>query len=69
MHRYQVKAYDPDGAFAFGASLRCADDGAAKDGLARLPVDGRRAELYRGKRLVAARPAEAAEPQRKASRG
>jgi hypothetical protein len=53
MARYTLRVYEPDGSFAFGATLNCRDDAAAMRKFGSMPFDGRRAELTSGKRLLA----------------
>jgi hypothetical protein len=62
---YRMRAYDSAGAFAFGATLHAADDDAACSKFESLPLQGHRAELLNGARLVAVRQdSEALSPPR-----
>ena len=55
---YKVLARRADGSFAFGATLRFQDDTSAIAKFHTLPLSGLQAELLRGNRRVAFRPAE-----------
>jgi len=52
---YRVQVLDAHGVLVTGATLRCADDTAAKARFAELPLPEGRAELWRGARLVVSR--------------
>jgi hypothetical protein len=55
MLKYEVRAFTDRGQFAFGATIRAADDSQAKTRFWQLPSGAHRCELYRGKRRVAFR--------------
>jgi hypothetical protein len=58
MLKYEVRAFDAEGKFGFGATFRAADDSQAKERFSQLPLRAPRAELYRGNRRVASRHAD-----------
>ena len=53
MPAYTVRVTDADGVLVVGATLNCPDDAAAKAKFEALPLPAGRAELTRGRRLVA----------------
>jgi hypothetical protein len=55
MLSYNVRAYDAEGRFLFGATLRAEGDAAAKQKFGELPMQACKPELWRQKRRVALR--------------
>lgn len=58
MPAYKVRVLDGDRRLIVGATLSCADDTTAKSRFAALPLPDGEAELTRGARVVARRPAQ-----------
>ena len=52
---YRVRVVDAAGRLIVGATVRCADDTAAKAKFMTMPLPAGEAELWRGARLVAQR--------------